>query len=54
VINDDWTVAQACRKYNINMTTGCLIVRNYRETGHIFQKPGKGGPTDDLILDVVP
>lgn len=41
------TVAAACRTIGIKLTTGCLILRNYRKEKRIFQKPGSVGP--DII-----
>lgn len=41
------TVAAACRSIGIKLTTGCLIIRNYRKEKRIFQKPGSIGP--DII-----
>jgi len=40
VIFNRSTVASACREIGIKLTTGCLIIRNYKKEGRIFQKPG--------------
>ena len=44
VINDKSSVASACRELAIKLTTGCLIIRNYKKERRIFQKPGSVGP----------
>lgn len=52
VLNSGWTAAAACREFNIKMTTGCLIIRNYKKEQRIFHKPGMGGPHNHQINHV--
>lgn len=44
VIVEKSSVASACRALGIKLTTGCLIIRNYKKERRIFQKPGSIGP----------